>query len=461
MAKAIVAIVGRPNVGKSTFFNRIIGASHAIVHDLPGVTRDRMYRDAEWSGQEFLLVDTGGLIPDATEEMATEVAAQVKLALDEADVIIFVVDGKQGLVGADVDVANMLRRTKKPVILAVNKIDDPKDQPNLSEFYQLGIGEPFGLSAMRGSGGVGDVLDAIIGAIPEHAKRNGIAAEIAGDFEEFEQESEVEPDHFSVAIVGKPNVGKSSLVNALSNTRRTIVTPVPGTTRDAIDTVISFEGKEVTLTDTAGIRRKSKVEYGVEAFSVVRSLRAIERADVAVLMLDATQEVSDQDQKIGARIEDAGKAAVIVLNKWDLVENKSSKLMNDMSEEVYRNLPHLKFAEIVFISALTKQRLPKILEAAQRAWRESRRRIGTGMLNQIINEAQTITPPPSGARGRRFRIYYGTQVSVSPPTFVLFVNDSKLLNHTYKVYLERKLREAIGFKGTPIRLIMRAKNTEK
>jgi GTP-binding protein len=460
MAQAVVAIVGRPNVGKSTFFNRIIGMSHAIVHDMPGVTRDRMYREAEWSGQGFLLIDTGGLIPDSTEEMAEEISVQVGLAVDEADVIVFVVDGKMGLNGADVDVANMLRRKKKPIILAVNKIDDPKDEGNLGEFYQLGIGEPHGLSAMRGSGGVGDVLDAIIGAIPEHHKRNGHPPIENTEDIEAEEGPEEEPNHFSVAIVGKPNVGKSSLVNALSNTRRTIVTSIPGTTRDAIDTVISFEGKEVTLTDTAGIRRKSKVEYGVEAFSVVRSLRAIERADVAVLMLDATQEVSDQDQKIGARIEDAGKAAVIVMNKWDLVDNKSSKLMNEMSEEVYRNLPHLKFCEIVYISALTKQRLPKILEASQRAWQESRRRIGTGMLNQIVNEAQTITPPPSGVRGRRFRIYYATQVSVSPPTFVMFCNDSKLLNHTYKAYLERKLREAVGFKGTPIRLIMRAKNPD-
>ncbi|HEY9789346.1 MAG TPA: ribosome biogenesis GTPase Der [Candidatus Obscuribacterales bacterium] len=460
MAKAIVAIVGRPNVGKSTFFNRIMGAREAIVHDHPGVTRDRLYREAEWSGHKFLLVDTGGLMPDATEEMSKEVAEQVKLAVQEADVVVFVVDGKQGLHGADEDVAHMLRKTKKRIILAVNKIDDPKDEANVPEFYKLGLGEPHALSAMRGSGGVGDLLDEIVNALPEYAKRNGNETEDAvadgdGDAEE------VEKNEFAVAIVGKPNVGKSSLVNALSNTRRTIVTAMPGTTRDAIDTIISWDGKEVTLIDTAGIRRKSKVDYGVEAFSVVRSLRAIDRSDVAVLMLDATEPPSDQDQKIAGKIEEAGKAAVIVMNKWDLVTEKSSKIMNDLMDELYRSLPHLKFAEVVFTSALTKQRLPKILEAAERAWKESRRRISTGLLNQIVNEAQTITPPPAGSRGRRLRIYYCTQVTVSPPTFALFVNDSKLLTPTYKVYLERKIREAFGFKGTPIRLLLRPKKTDK
>jgi GTP-binding protein len=453
MAKPVVAIVGRPNVGKSTFFNRVIGAREAIVHDLPGVTRDRIYRDAEWSGHQFLLIDTGGLVPDAEEEIAVQVATQVKLAIDEADLIIFVVDAKQGLHAADKDVANMLRRSKKPVVLAVNKIDEPHEETNTLEFYELGLGEPHALSAMRGTGGVGDLLDTVVAGFP--ADRNGR--------QEFElDDGEEKPDDkFAVAIVGKPNVGKSSLVNALSNTKRTIVTPVPGTTRDAIDTVISWGQKEVTLIDTAGIRRKSKVEYGVEAFSVVRSLRAIDRADVAVLMLDATQEVSDQDQKIAAKIEEAGKAAVIVMNKWDLVSDKSSKLMNELSEDVYRSLPHLKFAEIVFTSALTKQRLPKILEAAERAWEQSRKRVATGILNQVVNEAQMVSPPPSGSRGRRMRIYYSTQVSTSPPTFVLFVNDGRLLVPTYKVYLERKIRESFGFNGTPIRLLTRAKDKEK
>ncbi len=459
MTKSVVAILGRPNVGKSTFFNRCVGAKDAIVYDQPGVTRDRLYRDCDWSGHDFLLVDTGGLIPDATQEIDSEVAHQVTLAINEADVIIFMVDGKHGLNGADSDVANLLRRAKKPIILAVNKIDEPHEETNLLEFYELGLGEPYGLSAMRGSGGVGDLLDKVMEALPEDLKSLRRKKEKeTGDYVGDEiPEDEGSDDAFAVAIVGRPNVGKSSIVNALSNTKRTIVSSTPGTTRDAIDTVIAFEGKEITLTDTAGIRRKSKVDYGVEAFSVVRSLRAIDRANVAVLMLDATQTVSDQDQKIAARIDDSGKAAVIVVNKWDLIENKDSRMMNEFVEDVYRQLPHLKFAEVVFTSAITKQRLPKILQAAEKAWKETRRRVGTGLLNQVINEAQTITPPPSGVRGRRLRVYYTTQVSVSPPTFVLFVNDGKLMQNTYRVYLERKIREAFGFRGTPIRLLLRAK----
>jgi GTPase len=453
VAKSIVAIVGRPNVGKSTLFNRCVGARDAIVYDAPGVTRDRIYRDCDWSGHEFLLVDTGGIVPDATEEMTVQVREQVNLAIAEADVIVFVVDGKIGLHGADQDVANLLRRTKKPVILAVNKIDEPHEEANLLEFYKLGLGEPYPLSAMRGSGGVGDLLDKVIANLPPETK-------VESNGEERLPDEEEEPNSYAVAIVGKPNVGKSSLVNALSNTRRTIVTNIPGTTRDAIDTIIMWEGKEINLIDTAGIRRKSKVDFGVEAFSVVRSLKAIDRSDVAVLMLDATQPVTDQDQKIAAKIEEAGKAAVIVMNKWDLVENKSSKLMNEMTEEIYSELPHLKFAEVVYTSALTKQRLPKILEAAERAWKESRRRVKTAIVNQIVNEAQTLTPAPSASRGRRLRVYYTTQVSVSPPTFALFVNDGKLLTNTYRVYLERKIREAFGFKGTPIRLITRAKSKD-
>ena len=456
MVKPVVAIVGRPNVGKSTFFNRCVGARDAIVFDQPGVTRDRIYRDCDWAGQEFLLIDTGGLIQDSKEEMSEQVADQVQVAVQEADVIVFMVDAKQGMNGSDQDVANMLRRTKKPIILAVNKIDEPHEMANINEFYQLGLGEPYAVSAMRGTGGVGDLLDLIINALPEHLKRKAGPPE-----EQVLEEEGVEPNAYAVAIVGKPNVGKSSLVNALSNSKRTIVSSVPGTTRDAIDTVISYDSKEVTLIDTAGIRRKSKVDFGVEAFSVVRSLRAIDRADVAVLMLDAQEPVSDQDQKIGGKIEEAGKAAVLVVNKWDLIENKSSKLMNEFVEDVHRELPHLKFAEVVFTSALTKQRLPKILEAAERAWKQSRRRVTTGLLNQVFNEAQTITPPPASSRGKRLRIYYATQVSIQPPTFVLFVNDGKLMPLTYKAYLERKLREAFGFQGTPIRLLTRAKNVEK
>lgn len=449
MLKPVVAIVGRPNVGKSTFFNRCVGDKAAIVDDSPGVTRDRLYRECDWSGREFILVDTGGLVPDAKEHISAAVSDQVAEAIAEADVIVFIVDGKSGVTGNDKDVANMLRRSKKPLILAVNKIDEPKEEVNLSDFYSLGLGEPNAVSAMRGSGGVGDLLDKIIGFFPPLEKDN---TEITDNGEE----PEVSKD-FSLAIVGKPNVGKSSIVNVLTGTQRMIVSAEPGTTRDAIDTKFKFKGHEITLIDTAGIRRKSKVDYGIEAFAVVRSLRAISRADVVALILDVSQPISDQDQKIGGKIEEAGKPVVLVLNKWDLVPDRSSQQMNDLIEETKRELRHLNYAEIVFTSAHTKQRLPKIVEAAEKALQESTRRISTSLINQVINEAVAITPPPASKRGTRLKVYYSTQVTVRPPTFVLFVNDNKLLTDSYRTYLERRIREAFGFSGTPIRLITRPK----
>jgi GTP-binding protein len=452
MSKSIVAIVGRPNVGKSTFFNRCIGAKHAIVDDSPGVTRDRIYRETDWGGHNFLLVDTGGVIPNSTEEIATQVLDQVSLALSEADVIVFMVDGKTGLSGADRDVANMLRRTKKPIILAVNKIDEPSEEVNAPEFFGLGLGEPVTLSAMRGSGGVGDLLDIIVGKLPEPKQD-----ETQGELPEGEEDK----GPISVAIVGKPNVGKSSVTNVLCGTQRTIVASEPGTTRDAIDTTIKYKGREINLIDTAGIRRKSRVDYGIEAFAVVRSLKAIDRADVVVLMLDSTQEITDQDQKIAGKIEEAGKAAVIVLNKWDLVDEKSSRLMNQMTENVKKELRALSFAQVVFTSAITRQRVSKILEAVEKANAETRRRISTGVLNQIINESVALVPPPASKRGKRLKVYYTTQVSVAPPTFVLFVNDDKLLPKNYHVYLERKIRESFGFEGSPLRLICRAKKDNR
>lgn len=460
MSKSVVAIVGRPNVGKSTFFNRCIGARHSIVDDAPGVTRDRIYRETEWAGREFVLVDTGGIILESGDEITTQVYDQARLAVDEADVIVLMVDGKAGVTGADVDVANVLRRSKKPVLVAVNKIDDPKDENNVMEFYQLGLGDPVGLSAMRGSGGVGDLLDLIVEAIekdkggrPKKARTdtNGGKAE-----EEEAAVAEVKTP-MSIAIVGKPNVGKSSIVNAMIGTSRSIVAAQPGTTRDAVDTMFRFRGREITIVDTAGIRRKSKVDYGVEAFSVVRSLRAISRSDVVVLVLDAQQEISDQDQKIAAKIEEAGRACVIVVNKWDLIPDKTSRLMKSFVENVRENLRMIGYAEVVFTSAHTRQRLTKLIETAEKALAETQKRIGTGLLNQILTEAVALVPPPSSKRGKRLKVYYGTQVSVSPPTFVLFVNDGKLMQQNYKVYLERKIREAFGFVGSPIRVTTRDK----
>jgi len=451
MAKPVVAIVGRPNVGKSTFFNRCIGSRAAIVDDAPGVTRDRIYREVDWAGHEFLLVDTGGLVPDSKEEITSLVGDQAQIAIEQADVIIFMVDGKSGLSGADEQVANLLRRTTKPILLAVNKIDEPHEEMNRLEFYKLGLGEPLALSAMRGSGGVGDLLDQVIAAFGRKPK--------AGENGQTDQTQE--SGNFSVAIVGKPNVGKSSILNALCGAKRSIVTPVPGTTRDAVDTTIRFKGKEIVLIDTAGIRRKSRVGYGIEAFSVVRSLSAIDRADVVVLVLDASQEIADQDQKIGAKIDEAGKAALIVLNKWDLIEDRSSSSMNRFLEQARSELRSLSHAEVIFTSGHTRQRVSKILEAAERAYQQSKKRIGTGLLNQVLNEAVALVPPPPVRRGRRLRVYYATQVSVAPPTFVLFVNDDKLLAESYRTYLERKIREAFGFSGTSIRLILRAKSKDK
>lgn len=459
MSRPVVAIVGRPNVGKSTFFNRCIGGRHAIVDDSPGVTRDRIYHETDWSGHDFLLIDTGGIIPNSSESMHEQIEDQVRQAVEEADVIVFMVDGKAGLAGGDQDVANMLRRTKKPIVLAVNKIDTPNEEQNILEFYGLGIGDPQPLSAMRGTGAVGDLLDKIIEYFPQKKDSNA-DGELNADL--LEDQKEADPSEpTAIAIVGRPNVGKSSLINVLCGKSRSIVSAEPGTTRDAIDTTIKHQGRELKLIDTAGIRRKSKVDYGVEAFSVVRSLKAIDRADVVVLILDASQSIADQDQKIAAKIEEAGKAVVIVLNKWDLIEDRSSGGMKKYLEEVQTELRHLSYADVVFTSAMTKQRVFKIIEAAERAKAETSRRIGTGLVNQIIAEAVALVPPPSSKRGKRLKIYYTTQVSTSPPTFILFVNDDKLASRNYELYLERKLREAFGFKGTPIRIFMRAKKDNR
>ncbi|MBK9278235.1 MAG: ribosome biogenesis GTPase Der [Candidatus Obscuribacter sp.] len=475
MSKPIVVIVGRPNVGKSTFFNRCIQEKHAIVDDTPGITRDRIYRECDWSGRDFILVDTGGILPDegkSFEPMAKEVLEQVKQALLQADVIIFMVDGKEGITGADEEVANIIRRVKKPVILAVNKIDSLKETNSIMEFYGLGLGEPMPLSAMTGSGSVGDMLDAIISHFPDNGKKKGDSQEKkekhnrydvinarARELEEEALEDKRDPltCPISIAIVGRPNVGKSSITNVLCGEKRSIVADEPGTTRDAVDTKITFHGREITLVDTAGIRRKSRVDYGVEAFSVVRSLKALDRADVVILVLDAGLEISDQDQKLASKIEEAGKAAVIVMNKWDLIEDRSSTTMNNFTDLIKRELRSLSYAEVLFTSAISKLRVQKIVEAAERAFAESSRRINTGLVNQILNEAVALSPPPASKRGKRLKVYYSTQVSITPPTFVLKVSDAKLMGRNYETYLERKLREAFGFVGAPIRIVARSK----
>lgn len=469
MSTPVVAIVGRPNVGKSTFFNRCIGARHAIVDDTPGITRDRIYQEAEWSGYKFLLVDTGGLRSATGESISAQVTNQTEFAITEADVLVFMVDGKSGITGSDRSIANLLRKSGKPVILAVNKIDEVRNDDRKLEFYELGVGEPVTLSAMRGDAGVGNLLDDVV----THFKQDGIKQkstkheDVALDptqmsvYEESEEPAaaeSVERKNYSIAIVGRPNVGKSSILNCLCGSGRAIVDSVPGTTRDAVDTTVEHDGSLVTLIDTAGIRRRSKVEYGVEAFAVVRSLSAIDRSDVAVLILDATQPVSDQDQKIASRIEKSGKAAVIVLNKWDLVEGRSSQHMNQLSEEIHSQLRQLGHAQIVFVSALTRQRVTKIIEIAKLAWQESKKRIDTSTLNRIIHEAVTLSPPPASRRGQRLKIPYSCQTTTAPPTFLLFVNDGKLLTPSYQAYLERKLREAFGFEGTCLRIVTRNKN---
>jgi GTP-binding protein len=359
------------------------------------------------------------------------------------------VDGKEGITAGDKKIAQLLHKSGKAVVLAVNKIDNPKEEVNKVDFYELGFGEPVTLSAMHGDGGVGDLLDHIMMLFDK--------SELELDSPSILDSVDATRKNYGVAIVGKPNVGKSSIVNSICGSQRSIVTSMPGTTRDAVDTSIQFKDRVIALVDTAGIRRRSKVDYGVEAFSVVRSINAINRADVVVLVLDATSPVSDQDQKIATMIEEAGKAAVIVLNKWDLVEDRSSRAMNQMTSEIYLQLRQIAHAKILFTSATTGQRVMKILEATQEAFEQSQKQISTSMLNKIMHEAMTLTPPPASKRGKRLRAYYSTQTGVLPPTFLLFVNDGELLNQSYKAYLERKLREAFGFDGACLRLLTRNK----
>lgn len=430
----VVAIVGRPNVGKSTFINRLVGSREAIVYDQPGVTRDRLYLRTDWNGRDFIVVDTGGIVPGSDEELLQSIEKQAQAAMEEADLIIFVVDGDTGPTGVDEDIANKLRTTKKPVLIAVNKLDKVEDDPKAMEFYALGIGEPHPISAMHGHG-VGDLLDVIVKTFPPKT------------------EAEDEENELKIAFVGRPNVGKSSLTNALLGEERMIVSDVSGTTRDAVDTRLHWQERDYLLVDTAGIRRKSKVGFGVEGFSVVRSLKAMDRADVVVILIDAVDGVTEQDQRIAGMAEDSGKAVVIAVNKWDLVP-KDSHTMPAYRKELLDALYYVRWAPVIFISAKTGQRVTQVLEAATLASESNARRITTGVLNEVINEALTLTPPPS-VKGRRLRIYYASQIRTNPPTFAMSCNDPALISDHYRRYLENKIREAFGFEGSPIRMVFR------
>ena len=436
--KQVVAIVGRPNVGKSTLFNKLIGDRLSIVKNEPGVTRDRLYRETEWSGKEFLLVDTGGLEPRTNDFMMSKIKQQAQVAIDEADVIIFLVDGKAGITGLDEDVANVLRKQDKKVVVAVNKIDNyMRDQENILEFYALGFEEVIGISGEHKTN-LGDLLDAVV--------------------EKFDDEKEVEEeDSLKIAILGRPNAGKSSLVNKLLNEERSIVSDMAGTTRDAIDSSLKYDGDKFTLIDTAGIRRKSKVEDSIEYYSVLRAVKSIKRADVCVLMLDATELLTDQDKRVAGLIYEERKPIIIAVNKWDLIE-KNNNSVKEFTELVKADLPFLDYAPIVTISALTGKRTVNILEQARFINEEYHKKVTTGLLNQILAEIIAQNPVPT-RKGRAVKINYATQVSQAPPKFVFFSNNPDLIHFSYQRYIENKLREYFGFEGCSIDIVFNRKNS--
>ncbi len=433
--KPIIAIVGRPNVGKSTFVNRLVGRRQSIVNDLPGVTRDRIYFDCEWQNKPFTVIDTGGIIPGDEDEIMLSIFDQARIACDEADRIIFIVDGMEGITPVDEDIANILRRSNKPVFLAVNKTDSPSHFANAAEFYSLSLGEPIPISALHGSGGVGDILDMVT---------DGFETD----------EAQQEDTDIKIAIVGRPNAGKSSIVNALLGENRVIVSNVSGTTRDSIDSKITYKDTEFTIIDTAGIRKKSKVDWGVEKFAVDRAIRSIRECDVAILVIDASEGISDQDKKIASVITEAGKGMIVAINKWDLIENKQSNTINKFDKILANEIPFLAYVPRIYISAVTGQRLTQIFDKAKEVYAECTKRVSTGLLNKIINEAYALNPPQT-IKNKKLKILYSTQVGAQPPTFVLFANNSDLLKEHYKRYLENKLREAFGFMGTSIRISVR------
>ncbi|MEI7474661.1 MAG: ribosome biogenesis GTPase Der [bacterium] len=439
--KPIVAIVGRPNVGKSTLVNRLIGSRASIVDDMPGVTRDRIYFEVEWASRHFTIVDTGGIIPGMEDEIMVSIYSQAEIAAMQADAIIFVVDGLEGITPVDEEIANILRRYDKRVFLTVNKIDSPEKMPNIADFYELAMGDPYAISSLHGSGGVGDLLDDVIDYIPEYI-------------------NEEKEKNIKVAIVGKPNAGKSSLFNALIGEDRVIVSEVAGTTRDAIDTEFEHEGTKYTLVDTAGMRKKSKVDFGVESFSVNRSIKAIKSADVTLLMVDALEGLTDQDKKIINLSTEHGRAIIIAVNKWDLVEDKTSTTINEFTKKIRQDCPFINYVPIVFISAVTKQRLTNLFPMINEAYESANKRVQTSVFNRVIMEAFALNPPPIGS-GKRLKAYYSLQVSVGPPTFALFVNDEKLIQQNYMRYLENKIREAFGFTATPIKIVIKQKKSKE
>lgn len=439
--KPVVAIVGRPNVGKSTFVNRLVGSRNSIVDDQPGVTRDRIYFDVEWQDKFFTVIDTGGIIPGDEDEIMVSIFDQAKIACDEADKIIFLVDGKEGVNPVDYDIANILRQSGKPVFLAVNKIDNPASLIMTSDFYGLALGDPVAISALHGSGGVGDILDLVT--------------------EDFEKGALQEDDKtIKIAIVGRPNAGKSSIVNALLNEKRVIVSDVSGTTRDSIDSEITYKDQNFVIIDTAGIRKKAKVDYGVEKFAVERAIKSIKECDVALLVIDAKEGISDQDKKISSIITEAGKGLVIAINKWDLIEDKKSNTINKFEKYLANEIPFLEYAPKIFISALTRQRLPQIFEEGKKVYEQATKRISTGLLNKVIKEAYALNPPQT-VKGKRLKVLYTTQVGIQPPHIVIFANNSDLLKDHYKRYLENKLREAFGFFGTPVKISVRERSEKK
>ncbi|OKZ64439.1 MAG: ribosome biogenesis GTPase Der [Clostridium sp. 28_12] len=438
MGKPTVAIIGKPNVGKSTFFNYIVGSRISIVEDTPGVTRDRVYAETNWRGREFTVIDTAGIEPESEDIIISQMREQAKIAIEIADVIIFLTDVKQGVTAADQEIALMLKKSKKPVVLVCNKADNmSRDKNEIYEFYNLGIGEPYPISAANALG-IGDVLDAIFEKLPE--KKAG----------------EDEDDRIRVAVIGKPNVGKSSLINKILGQNRTIVSSIAGTTRDAIDTEYQNQYGKYVLIDTAGIRRKSKVKESIEKFSIMRTLLAIERADVCLMMIDANEGVTDQDAKIAGEAHEAGKGVIIVVNKWDEYEKETGTL-EKYKKEVYNKLSYLSYAPIIFISAKTGQRVDKLFTMINNVAEQNAMRVSTSVLNQVINEAIAVVQPPSD-KGKRLKILYGTQVSTKPPTFVIFVNNKELFHFSYERYLVNQIRKEFGLVGTPIRIISREKS---